>query len=226
VLAEWCAAPLEGEPRISPDATTAASARGFAVRDVTAGPGSSTGAARFLCRRCQGFAYESTRLDKATRQLYRPQDIRTSKPKGMQRRRYYRLRREAERLEHESLMVALERFDPEPALGSGGRNRESTVVRSVPAEEVEQRADLQAELGRVAHLLLAVDRVVVASADAADADVAGVGEVGDDFLGGPLGDPDLLGDVAESDLRVAVNAEQDLRVVADEAPVLLRLFRT
>ena len=73
-------------------------------------------------------------------------------------------------------------------------------------------------LGGVAHRCFAVDEVVVAAADAAAIDDPGLDEVGDDSLRGPLGDPDLVGDLPERDVDVLGDADEHLRVVRQEGP--------
>ncbi len=73
-------------------------------------------------------------------------------------------------------------------------------------------------LGGVAHGDVGVDAVVVATADPLAFDVAGFHEFGDDALGGSFCDPDALGDVTESGVRVLVDAEEDLGVVREEPP--------
>ena len=85
-------------------------------------------------------------------------------------------------------------------------------------EEIEELADLVIELRRVAHLALAVQRVTASAPDPLTPHVPALDEVGDDPLDGALGDPDGLGDVAQTRVRVMGDAEQDLRVVGDEAP--------
>jgi len=49
-------------------------------------------------------------------------------------------------------------------------------------------------------------------------DVALLDEVGHDPLRGPLGDAHAVGDVADPDARVAVDAQERLRVVREEGP--------
>jgi hypothetical protein len=88
----------------------------------------------------------------------------------------------------------------------------------VGAEEVEQAADLLAELGNVAHRLLTVDRVLVTSTDTGALDISSVDEIGHDSLRRPLGDPDVLGDVAKTNTRVSREAEEYLGVVREERP--------
>ena len=86
-------------------------------------------------------------------------------------------------------------------------------------------ADLVAVLGGVTHCCVGSDAVVVSSADAFALDVAGFDQVGDDALGGSLGDPHPLGDVTESRVPVALEAEKDLGVVREEPPRPVGVFR-
>jgi hypothetical protein len=90
-------------------------------------------------------------------------------------------------------------------------------------EEIEQFADFVAELGGVAHLDLAVDRVAVSTSNAFPVDEALLDEVGEYSLGGAFRDPDVGGDVAEPDVRVSGDAEQHLGVVGDESPAAVGL---
>ena len=82
-----------------------------------------------------------------------------------------------------------------------------------------------AVLGGVAHGDVGVDAVAVSTADPFALDVAGFDEVGDDALGGTLGDPNALGDVTEPRVRIADEAEKDLGVVREEPPGLAVVFR-
>jgi hypothetical protein len=68
------------------------------------------------------------------------------------------------------------------------------------------------------HLRIAVDDVAVAASHALALDESGVDQVGQDPLRRADGDPDGVRDVTETDVRVAGDAEQDLRVVGDELP--------
>ena len=81
-------------------------------------------------------------------------------------------------------------------------------------------ADLVAVLGGVTHGYVGSDAVVVSTADAFALDVAGFDQVGDDALGGSLGDSNGLGDITESRVRVVVEAEKHLSVVREEPPRL------
>ena len=102
--------------------------------------------------------------------------------------------------------------------------RESQSDR-VGAECCQQDADFVADLGGVAHGVLAVDGVVIASSDAGCLDVSGFDQVGEDALGCAFGDADAFGDVAEPDVVCLGEADEDLGVVGEEGPGL-RLFRT
>ena len=77
-----------------------------------------------------------------------------------------------------------------------------------------------AQLLAVPHRVLSIDRVAISAADPGGPDVSRVDELGEDPLGGPLGDPDPAGDVPEPDVRVLGEAEQHLRVVRQERPGL------
>ena len=81
-------------------------------------------------------------------------------------------------------------------------------------------ADLVAVLGGVTHGYVGSDAVAVSTADPFALDVAGFDQVGDDALGGSLGDSNALGDVTESRVRIVVEAEKDLGVVREEPPRL------
>ena len=78
-----------------------------------------------------------------------------------------------------------------------------------------------AVLGGVTHGYVGSDAVPVSTADSFALDVAGFDEVGDDALGGSLGDSDALADITESRIRVAAEAEKDLGVVGEEPPGLV-----
>jgi len=82
-------------------------------------------------------------------------------------------------------------------------------------------ADLVAVLGGVTHGYVGSDAVVVSAADPFAFDVAGFDQVGDDALGGSLGDSNGLGDVPESGVRAVGGAGKDLGVVREEPPRLV-----
>src|SRR5262249_48867424 len=94
------------------------------------------------------------------------------------------------------------------------------VGRRVVLEKLEQRSDLEAPLELMAHLDRSVDRVVVPAADPRAADVTSLNQVRNDPLRCPLGDADLIGDVAESRVRVLSDTEQHLGVAGHEGPGL------
>jgi hypothetical protein len=89
---------------------------------------------------------------------------------------------------------------------------------AVALEEVEEAGDLDSFLCGVAHVCFGVDPVVVSSSLALAVDVASFDEVAEDALGGAFGDSDVVGDVAEPDVRVLGDGEQDLGVVGEECP--------
>jgi hypothetical protein len=78
--------------------------------------------------------------------------------------------------------------------------------------------DFLSLLGWVAHESMRVDPVLVPTAVALSVDVARLDEVGEDPLRGSFGDPDVLSDVAEPDVRSSGDAEEDLGVVRKEPP--------
>lgn len=87
------------------------------------------------------------------------------------------------------------------------------------AEQVDQPTDVVAVLRRVAeHRRVAINHVLVAASTTLPFDVAGFDELGQDSLGGSERDPDVVGDITQSNLGVAGYAQQDLRVVGDELP--------
>ena len=49
-------------------------------------------------------------------------------------------------------------------------------------------------------------------------EIPGLDQVGEDPLDCPLGDSDRLGDLPGRDVRLLVNAQQDMRVVAEKRP--------
>lgn len=64
-----------------------------------------------------------------------------------------------------------------------------------------------------------MDQICVAPAGAITGDVAGVGELGDDPVGGSFGDPDALADVAQADPGLIGYADEDLGVVGQKSPM-------
>ena len=73
-------------------------------------------------------------------------------------------------------------------------------------------------LGRVPHLEIAVDAVMVSAADALARDKARIDEIRKDALCGALGDARDICDVAEANAGVAGYAREDLCVIGDEPP--------
>jgi len=101
----------------------------------------------------------------------------------------------------------------------GGHTRSCLVLRLLgDLGEVEESADLDVLLGRVAHVAVLVDAVAVAASVALALDVSGLDEVGKDPLCGAFGDADLFGDVTEPGVWCAGDAEEHLGVVGEEAP--------
>ena len=105
--------------------------------------------------------------------------------------------------------------ESEKALSAGCRKRSRSggAFRRRRLEEVEQVADLTAELGWVTHQTVPVDDVVIAAAEATALEEAGLDQVGDDALDGSLGDPDVDRDISQPHFGITGDAEQDLRVV-------------
>jgi hypothetical protein len=68
--------------------------------------------------------------------------------------------------------------------------------------------------------VLVVDGVAVAAPDALGLHVAGFDELGEDALGRAFGDADTLGHVAQPDLGVLGDAQENLGVVREEGPGL------
>ena len=92
-------------------------------------------------------------------------------------------------------------------------------------KQVEQPADVAAVLGCVAeHRRIAIDHVAVAASVALSFDVASFDEIGQDSLRGAERDPDLVGDIAQANLGIASDTQQDLRVIGDELPALAGLL--
>jgi len=102
---------------------------------------------------------------------------------------------------------------------------QSEALVVLQLQESQEFADLVAALGGVTHGDVGVDAVVVSTTGPFALHVAGFDQVGDDALGGSLGDSDALADITESRVRVAVEAEKDLGVVGEEPPSLVVVFR-
>ena len=85
-------------------------------------------------------------------------------------------------------------------------------------EDPEERSDLEVILEGVAEGEVRMDLISVSAADLLVGQVARLLEFGHDPLGGSLGDPDLCCDLAHQDIRVLLDAQQDVRVVGQEGP--------
>ncbi|MFD0471300.1 hypothetical protein ACFQ0B_25545 [Nonomuraea thailandensis] len=85
-------------------------------------------------------------------------------------------------------------------------------------EHVDQQADRQAGLGRVAEVLVQVEAVAVAPPHPVAAEVAALVQVAHDVLHGPLGDADAGGDVAQPDVGVPGDLHEHPGVVGEERP--------
>ena len=70
----------------------------------------------------------------------------------------------------------------------------------------------------MAEMAAGVDLVLVSPSDLRASDVSVGDKVGEDPLRGPLGDSDLIGDVACTGLRITCDAEQHVRVVGQKDP--------
>jgi hypothetical protein len=100
------------------------------------------------------------------------------------------------------------------------------TLRGLPAQKVEQLADLMLELLGMPHAALAVEHVPIAATDALALKVAGVDQVVDDALGRSLGYTDRARDVAHADIWVSLDGQQHLRVAREEVPRAAFYFRT
>lgn len=97
---------------------------------------------------------------------------------------------------------------------------DSVARRVVEAEEIEELADLVIELRGVPHSHVPVQCIPVPPTLARAADVPLLYEIGHDALRRPLGDAHDAGDVTKPRFRVALDAEQHLRVTCKEMPLL------
>ena len=82
----------------------------------------------------------------------------------------------------------------------------------------QQLAQGVARESGVAQVLVAVDRVLVAAADALAGEVALLDQLGDELVGGALGDADGVGDLTESGVAVLVDVDDHIAVVGEERP--------
>src|SRR4051812_23313325 len=98
------------------------------------------------------------------------------------------------------------------------READSAARRSASTQNVEELADLSRAGERIGHGKVGLDRVAVAAAVALAGYVAGGDEIADDAVGGALGDPDRLADLAQADAGGLRDAHQGLRVVCEKRP--------
>jgi hypothetical protein len=89
-------------------------------------------------------------------------------------------------------------------------------------QEIKEPPDVMPELSGMAHLTVALDHVTVPAPDAGSLQEASLGEIGHDPLNRPLCDPDALGDLSETHVGVLRDTQQDLGVVSEERPTMLR----
>ncbi len=85
-------------------------------------------------------------------------------------------------------------------------------------EQIEKILDHDVGLEGVTERHAGCDFVMVASAHPLVAHIAGFFQFGDDPLGCSLGNTDLGGDVASSNVGVLGDAVEDVRVVGEEGP--------
>jgi hypothetical protein len=88
-----------------------------------------------------------------------------------------------------------------------------------PEQRFKQFADLLLPDERVTQGKLRHDLVAISPAPSLAQHVARVDEVGQDLVGGALGDADGGGDVAQPNARVMGDARKDVGVVRQEVPV-------
>ena len=81
-----------------------------------------------------------------------------------------------------------------------------------------------ADLGGVAHLDGQVERVPITASFSRLRHVAALDQIGDDPLRCPLRDPDRLCDVTQAYIRVALQAQEHLRMARQKVPTTF--FRT
>lgn len=85
-------------------------------------------------------------------------------------------------------------------------------------KEAEQVGDDVVPLERMTERTTTDDGVPVPPSDPLHAEVPLVGKVGHDLLSGPFRDPDESGDVAQPDIAIPMDAQQDVGVVREERP--------
>jgi hypothetical protein len=96
----------------------------------------------------------------------------------------------------------------------------SRLARAVvQTEQFEEPPDVLPFLGGVAeHRRISIDHIAVATPVPLAFDEAGVDKVGEDPLGRSNRDPDGIGQITEPRIRVAGDAQEQLRVVCHELP--------
>src|SRR6185312_6173640 len=86
-------------------------------------------------------------------------------------------------------------------------------------EQTQQVGDALLAHERIGQRQVLDDGVVAAAPAPLARQVTGLDELVDDAVRGALGDPDALADVAQATARVVRDAEEYLRVVAEERPL-------
>ena len=81
-----------------------------------------------------------------------------------------------------------------------------------------QLADILLAGVRVGKRNVSVDLVLVAATVSLAGDVAGGGQLSDDAMGGPFGDPDLVADLAQANAGIVGDADQHPGVVGQKRP--------
>jgi hypothetical protein len=92
------------------------------------------------------------------------------------------------------------------------------VRRSLVEQDPQQIAHLMLLGQGMGERQLGLDLVAVSSPLPLTYHVALVDQLGDDSVGGALGDPNGCGDFAEPDARVTSHADKDMRVVGQKVP--------
>jgi hypothetical protein len=102
---------------------------------------------------------------------------------------------------------------------SGGQVTEPALRR--PADRAQELADAMGLLQRMAKRAVRIDLVVIPPPPPSAPEVARLDQVGDDRLGGPFGDADLVGDVATAYGGIVGDAHHDVAVIGEERPAWL-----
>lgn len=88
----------------------------------------------------------------------------------------------------------------------------------------EELADVRLADDRVRERQVLVERVSVPSPLSLPRDVSRGHEIANDAVDGTLGDPDTFADVSQARFRIAGDADEDLAVVGQEAPLRCGCF--